>query len=437
MLQLQGFRSAVKERLPLTVVTHFFIYAAGKIAMSGISVIMAPIMMLLLSPAEYGLLSLIHSFNNIAIACIGLGLPQVLMVEYFHAQDISRTDVLNSIMATFFICSVPIIAGCILFPQIIQNFLFLPVSHITLVYAIVCVCFFSFCNDIMYQVLQYHRYAFFVTVLQLSAAVCIALMNVVSIGYYHCGVAAVIWSECCISSVVACVGLFLYCKNRLYMSIDYAHIQRRIVYNIKLGVPLLSSAVVCWFFGLLNRWLIIRYVGLKEAGVFAVADAGGLMLYRLVLHPLQGSYGPALLDSYGKNGQEINSVEKSNQRVMFLAITAMLAMAIVGYFMFKSFFYFIVPTAYVQSIDCLLGILIGYILLIGAYFASNFLQFQKKRWIFIIAIGFAACINVVLNILMVPVYGLSGAVFAMASGYAAYFGVLLLYNRILLDKYCA
>lgn len=434
MVAFQEIRIAVKERLPLTVVSHFFVYAAGKAAMSGISVIMAPIMMVLLSPAEYGLLSLIHSFNNIAIAFIGLGLPQVLMVEYFRATEGDRAMVLNSVIITFLLCSILPLLSCFLFPRFIQEFLFLPTSASTLVYAIILICFFSFCNDIMLQVLQYNRLAFLVTGLQLGMAIGIAVINIISVGYYHRGVACVVWGQCFVNLFVFGVGLFLYCKNRLYKAIDRSKIKEHIMHNIRLGVPFLSSVIVCWLFGLLNRWMIIRYAGLKEAGIFAVADAGGLMMYRLILHPLQGSYGPALLESYGKQHIDISTIEKSNQQVMVLAITTMLGMAVLGYWMLKSVFYYIVPSAYAQSIDCLLGILIGYILLIGAYFASNFIQFQKKRWIFVVALLIAASINIILNIALIPLYGLSGSVFAMAVGYGIYFCVLLAYNRLMLKK---
>jgi len=83
---LKNFNAEVKERLSVSVVAHFFVYVAGKILMSGISCIMAPLMMILLSPAEYGLVSLLHGSNNVVIACLSLGLPQALTVHYFQAS---------------------------------------------------------------------------------------------------------------------------------------------------------------------------------------------------------------------------------------------------------------------------------------------------------------------------------------------------------------
>lgn len=432
MMMFEEIRSAVKERLPLTVISHFFVYAAGKVAMSGISIIMAPIMMILLSPADYGLLSLIHSFNNIAIACIGLGLPQVLMVQYFRVAEQQRAQILNSIMMTYFICSAPLVIGCYVYPRFIQEFLYIPQSSLVLVYAIVLICFFSFCNDILFQVLQYHRYAVLVTGLQLGMALSIAAINIIAVGYYHCSVAAVVWGECCVNFLLSGFGLFLFIQNRIGAAYDKVQLKNHVVHNIKLGVPLLSSVMVCWLFGLLNRWMIIRYAGLKEAGIFAVADAGGLMVYRLILHPLQGSYGPALLDSYSKHSADMSAVEKSNQKVMVVVLASLLSAAVLGFVMFRSIFYYIVPSAYTQSVDCLLGVLIGYILLIGAYFVSNIIQFQKKRWVFVLALVIAACVNIALNMMLIPTYGLSGCVYAMSIGYGVYFLVLLIYNRFML-----
>jgi O-antigen/teichoic acid export membrane protein len=434
MLALEEIRWAIKERLSITVISNFFVYAAGKIAMSGISIVMAPIMMILLSPAEYGLLSLIHSFNNIAIAFIGFGLPQVLMIEYFRATEQHRAYALNSIMITFFVCSMPIMCACFLYPSFIRGFLYIPQSASSLVYAVILICFFSFCNDILFQVLQYHYYAVLVTMLQLSMVIGIALINIVSIGYYHCSVAAVVWGECCVNLVLCSIGFFLYVKNRIFAALDRTRIKKQIMHNIKRGIPLLSSVMACWFFGLLNRWMVIRYAGLKEAGILAVADAGGLMVYRLVLHPLQGSYGPALFDSFGKRTADIYMVEKSNQKVMCILLVVLLALIVLSYGMLRSVFYYIVPSAYALAVDCLLGVLIGYIFLIGSYFVSNVIQFQKKRLIFVVALIIAASINVLLNLMFIPSHGLSGCIFAMMVGYGSYFLVLLVYNRFMLRK---
>lgn len=435
MWALREINRAVKERLPMSVVSHLFVYTTGKIVMSGISVIMAPVMMVLLSPADYGLLSLIHGFNNVAIACIGLGLPQVLMVEYFHTKGRDRTQVLNSVIFTYGVCSVPLLGLCALYPRFIQEYLFLPAHQSMVVYAILLICLFSFLNDIMFQILQYHRCAIAVTMIQLSVIIVTALLNIICVGYYHYGVVSVVWAQCLTVLAVSGIALFLYCHNGFYKTFNSTDLTKNFAHNLKLGLPFLPNMIVGFLFVALNRWMVAKYAGLEIAGIYAVADAGGQLFYRLVLHPLQGSYGPALLNSYGAQEKNIRDIERSNHHVMGLALTAMISISVAGYFLCKSVFYYIIPVAYAKAVDCVLGVLIGYIFLIGAYFVSNFIQFQKKRWIFSIALIIAAGINIILNIFLIPRYGLSGCVFAMVIGYGTYFGILLWYNRSMLKCY--
>ncbi len=433
MWAVRELRLAVKERLPLSVVAHFFVYTAGKIVLSSISVIMAPLMMLLLSPADYGLLSLIHSFNNVAIACLGLGLPQVLMVDYFRSSDSDRSLVINNIIGTYLVSAVPLVVLCALYPHFIYQYLFLPMHQSILIYAILLICLFSFFNDIMFQILQYHRYAVTVTTMQLTVALLTALFNVVSVGYFHWGVASIIWIQFFMVFVVFSVGLFLYCNCQLYKTFHCTNLTGRYAHNLKLGIPFLPSMIVGWLFAMLNRWMVAKYAGMEVAGVFAVADAGGQLFYRFIVYPLQGAYGPALLNSYGSSVRPIKEIERSNHRIMVLVLCSLIMVSFIGYFLFRSMLYWIIPVRYEKAVGCILGILVSYIFLIGSYFVSNFIQFQKKCWIFVAALAVAVLINSVLNLLLIPCYGLSGCIGAMAIAYGSYFCILLIYNRVLLN----
>ena len=276
---------------------------------------------------------------------------------------------------------------CAVYPRFIQESLFLPAHASLLVYALLVICLFSFVQDIMFQVLQYHWYAVVVTTMQLSLAIGTACLNIICVDIFISVLRVLYVYNVFLVLVNGGIALWLYYKNDFHKALDGTYLANHVTHNLKLGIPFLPSMMASWLFALLNRWMVAKYAGLEIAGIFAVADAGGQLFYRLVLHPLQGSYGPALLHSYGKPGNRIADIEKSNHHVMGLALIIMLGASALGYFLFKSVFYYIIPVAYVRAVDCILGVLIGYIFLIGAYFVSNFIQFQKRRWIFIIALS--------------------------------------------------
>jgi O-antigen/teichoic acid export membrane protein len=429
---LKNFNAEVKERLSVSVVAHFFVYVAGKILMSGISCIMAPLMMILLSPAEYGLVSLLHGSNNVVIACLSLGLPQALTVHYFQASRNDRGAVINSVLCTYCMVSIPIVCLIMVYPWYVQHYLFLTGHYSSLVYAVVLIWFFSFFNDIMLQLLQYHRAAFWFTAIQVFVSVVTALLNILLLAYYHAGVVSVVLVQFALVMVVFCVAVYLYVKSGYYKALNLSFAVHKARELLELGVPFLPGLMSGWLLAVLNRWMLAYYMGLDSAGIYSIADAGGLLIYRLILHPLQGAYGPSLFDAYGDNAKDIRKTEKSNHSVMVLVLVGMGIASVLGYVLFKPLVYMLIPVAYMKSVDCILGILLGYTFLIGAYFVSNFLQFKKKRAIFAAALCIAVLINSVLNCVLIPCYGILGCVCSMAVGCCTYFLVLLMYNCLLL-----
>jgi O-antigen/teichoic acid export membrane protein len=428
----RNFSTIVKERVPLSVVTHFFVYAAGKFFISGISCIMAPLMMVLLTPAEYGLVSLLHGSNNVVIACLGLGLPQVLMVNYFQVSGGDRGYIVNSVLCAYCMISVPLMSLVMLYPRYVQQHLFLTGQYSSLVYAVILICFLSFFNDIMLQILQYNRAIFWYSVIQILVGVLTALFNIFVLMYCRAGVAGVVWVEFALVLAVFLVGIYLYCVSGYYKMFNLPFVLKTSWEFLVLGIPFLPGLMSGWLLALMNRWMLAYYMGLDSVGIYSVADAGGLLIYRLILYPLQGSYGPFLFDSYSNNARDIRATEQSNHMVMGLVILGMVATSIIGYVAFGQLAYVLVPEVYKRSVDCILGILLGYAFLIGAYFVSNFLQFQRRRAIFALALCSAVIMNGALNAMCIPQYGLQGCVCSMMIGCGTYFFVLWSYNWWLL-----
>jgi O-antigen/teichoic acid export membrane protein len=430
---ISDIKNAIKERLPLEVMTHFCVYAGGKVLISGFSFLAAPIMMILLSPADYGLLSLIHCFNNIAIALLSFGLPQVFMVEYFRQSECERERSFNDILGAYSLCSIPIIIIAMIFPQFIQTYLFMPKELPFVVYAVIGICFISFFNDIFYNILQFQKRAMAVAGVQVLVSALTVCFNIVLIGFFHLTVASAVWVQCALVVGVFIIGVVFYVRNKYYHAFSARRAVSGSVGYLKMGLLFLPSTIVAWIFALLNRWMLAHYAGLELAGIFSLADAGGLLFYRLILHPLQGAYGPALMNSYRQQQDHIHEVERSNHRVMGVVLVGLIVCLNVGYMLVSKFLYSIVPSGYARAIDYVLLVAIGYVWLLGAYFVSNFIQFQKKQLIFIIALAASVACNIILNICMIPSLGLKGCVWSMMLSYGLYFMILLSYNRYMLS----
>jgi hypothetical protein len=106
------------------LVTNFFIYAFGAFLLNAINVIMAPIIMRVLSPQNYGFLSLVTNFIEIVSTCVGLGLRQLMTIEYFHHDIINRKKLVTEIVTIYSILMFPAFLILILGQDFINKFIF-------------------------------------------------------------------------------------------------------------------------------------------------------------------------------------------------------------------------------------------------------------------------------------------------------------------------
>jgi O-antigen/teichoic acid export membrane protein len=78
--------------------------------------------------------------------------------------------------------------------------------------------------------------------------------------------------------------------------------------------------------------------------------------------------------------------------------------------------------------------LIGYILLTGTYFVSALIQFSNKRTFLAYSLIIPTIVNLGLNRALIPLYGLTGSMYATMAAYGLYFGGLLWYNKRLIRR---
>ncbi len=431
--------AAACERLSPKLVAHFFMYAGGRFLMGLVSMIAAPVMMVLLSTRDYGLISLIHSFTSTAVAIMGIGLPQVLVCEYFHVADRQRGIVINTVLGAYALVCIPVVVCVIACPDVIGAALFFPPHSRPLVYAVLVVCVLSFVKDIVYQILQYHEQVPYVAALHVGIAISTALFNIFLVGLCGCDVGTIVWVQAFMVAFVCAVGARFYVAKGYYEQFDVRDVLSHVPSYARLGVPLMPTMLVGWILAFVNRWMLARYAGLAAAGIYAVADAGGQLVYALMFHALQGSYIPSIMAAYARHkGQEsMRDVERSHHALMALVLAGSLVCITFGSLLGKPLLYLIVPARYGASIDCIVGVLVSYTFLVGAIFVSTLAQFYRQTRAFTISLALAVLINATFNRVLIPRWGLSGCLVAMVLSSATYCTILWIFNRRLLKNLAA
>ena len=414
------------------VIKNFFIYSFGNIILRGISLFLAPITLTILNPSDYGLLALVNSFTSILAIFLGLGLRQVFSIEYFHHDSFSRRGMINDIISIYLFISIPALIMLGSFISLINQYIFLNSASYALIVISLVFCFIYFFAELFYQVLRYQEKAWYLTLLQTSIALLTIGLNLFFLCVLKWGVLSMIASYA-LGTLIACLIALKAYYQKIGLSNFYpTKSLKKMGYYLKFGFPFIPGVLFGWILASGDRWVLARYATLHDVGIYSLADTFGQLYQLLVLIPMSGSYLPHLFKRFADNKDNLASVEHWNRKNMYISMIGMSGLITGGYLILKPFLHWFLPIKYHESIDYIWFILMGYVFLMGTYFASSLIQFHKKTYFLAFSLFIPAIFNIILNIILIPYMAIYGCVIATLASYIVYFLITIWYNNFLL-----
>lgn len=425
---LQKWLIFVRSLYHSPVIKDFFTYSCGAILLRAITLFLAPLILRAISPEEYGVLALINSCIAIVAPIIGLGLRQVLMLEYFHCVGSNRQQLVNDIIIAYLCCCVPL---CVLFYVMrtqLQHYFWQGSLHEGLVLLALAQMGIYFFVELVYQLLGYERKVRVLIGLQMSVALITIGCSLFFVLQLQSGIVGILAGQCVGSAIAVCFGIYCYYKGHYHKALFCAASIKKMIYYIKYGVPFIPGMIFAWLLASGNRWFLARYGTLHDVGIYAITDTFVQLFQVLVLLPWSASYLPYILTNYAQNPDALLVVERRNQMWMYGAMISVALMIICAYISCTPILMWLLPVAYHPAIDYIWPLLMGYVFLLGSYFASSFIQFHKKNCFLAFAFCIPAALNGLLNCILIPSFGLYGCATATLISYAVYFSIILGYN---------
>ncbi len=414
-----------------SVIKHFFIYAFGSFFLRAISMILVPLNMRKLAPSDYGTLSLVTAFITIATAIIGLGLRQVLSIEFFHHDIKGKKQLITDILIIYTTLAIPILVITWYIRSLIIRYIFFNTITTAQFLPAMITVFLFFYAELLYQLLQYERKAMQLTIIQIILALISATITLTSLWVFNVGIVGIIWAQT-ICTIIAAILFFFLLSNHYFLRTKIRHSLAKTYYYIIYGLPFIPGIMFSWVLASADRWVLAYYRSMHEVGIYAIADLFAQLFYTLVLIPWSGSYLPYIMQRYAQNKNNLSAVEQKNRHIMFMSMACTAMGIIIGYVCFQSLFYRLLPTSYHASIPYILILLIGQVFLLGSYFASTLIQFHKKTYFMAFALAIPALGNLLLNLMLTPLFGITGCTVATLISYLIYFMITYLYNRKIL-----
>ena len=405
--------SASPARLGSRLLRGSSLYLAGNIITKLIGFVMIPFYARFLSVEEYGVLNLLELATTILAISFGLQSVGQSLVRIYHEQTAEaerRAVVSTALFGTMALAGLVLVVG-VAFARPIGHLLSLDGETNVLRLAFVAMFFSSVAElPLVYLRMRdraqvYLAYALVTLVLNLS-------LNIALIGWMHLGVLGFVYSKLVVSSA-GCVFL-LWRTLAEVGSAWHPAIGRAL---IRFAGPLIVSGGSYFAIHFADR-LFLAHVSRADVGVYSLAYTFAFTLSVLIGDSFNKSWGVSFYSFASGEGWQ-NRFVLVGRWLIFVLGAASIGISLFG----RDVLVMMVPPSYVPPFLLLPLLVFGYFLReVGDFFNSMLLIGAGSGLVGRIAIAGAA-LNLVLNAVLIPRFGIWGAAWATFGTWAAYCAV--------------
>ena len=391
-------------------------YMAGQFGLLLFGFLTFPLFTRLMSRADYGTLSLINTSLSVLLLTLGLGLPNAVVrffPEYSKGSEERRlrfntTQLVGSILFSSTGCALLVASSFLIHPG---------TQNASFIFGFRCVAFVLVSRaalNILLEILRVERRVAWYSALALAQRVANVGGAVAGFLFFR-SLNGLLGGILCGETLLTLIAAALAYR---YGYISAAAPDRDQLWeSIRFAAPLMLASLAASVMAYADRYLIQVYLGPEAVATYAVAyDLCGYIQV-LFLTAFRLAVLPELVSRYAEFGVDAASefLSRAFRYVGWLVIGVGFGFAAVGGQVIT-----ILASNRYSDAGALLPYLIPGVALGGldSIFATGlYLQKRNDLWFYIV--GFSAVLNIGLNVLLIPPYGIKGAAYATLLGYFA------------------
>ncbi len=245
------------------------------------------------------------------------------------------------------------------------------------------------------------------------------LLNILFLVNFQWGIVGYIISTI-LTDALSTLLIFLIAKLHVYFSI--ADLKQSIAFGmLKYSVPLIPNTVCNWIVSISDRYLITYMIGSSANGIYAIANKIPTILM-IVANIFSEAWQLSAVGEEEDRSHFFSRVMEVYQSVAFLTAAILIATAkLTTFLLASSEFYpawqYIPFLVLATTFSCL------------AAFLSSIYMVEKKSIYTLITTMLSAGLNIGLNLMWIPKYGITGAAFATFVSYFIMFLIRALHTR--------
>ncbi|PHO11288.1 hypothetical protein CPG38_13860, partial [Malaciobacter marinus] len=375
----------------------------------GIVFLTLPIFTYLLSPSDFGIISIFATFVSILIVFFGFN-SHTSLVRRFHENENDFKDYLGTNLIFIVFINLFFLLMTYLFRVELSDFFKID-SKIILIASIV-----ASLSIFMQMELSYLQTSF-----QSKKYTKILIIRNIVITF-----GALIWMNLLIeekylgkiySDLLIMFFVFLYVFYKLYKMSNFSFNFNHLKYNFLYGIPLIPHSIAGLVLLQADRLMINKFLGEYETGIYSFASNVG-MIMMVVVTAFNNAWIPIFYKML--NESDFFSIELTIKK--YIKVIFVIAFTLILFS--KEIIFIMANSSYNVALDIVPIIIISFVLVFLYTIYANYAFYKKKTLLISFFTFIAAIFNIILNYYYLPIYGY---IFAAYSTLFSYFLLFLLH----------
>jgi O-antigen/teichoic acid export membrane protein len=386
------------------------LYTIGSMITPAIGLILLPVYTSYLSPGEYGTITTIQALAGILQLVMLLSLHGAITRLYYEFLEKPKEQktYLGSIFLFVLLFSSALSIFLFVLKPIIGSLLFKNIPVDPFYFYFIILSFFTSLSSIFHSVIRVKERPWSMIGGYMLKGILILSISLVVIIKLEMGASGALLANVMAEGIVLLVYFFI-CKRDMILSLSKPYIWM----SLSFSIPLLPHTLSNWFIVASDRIILEKFIPLDQLGYYSLAAQMATVL-RLLYMSINSAYVPRynLLQKQGKTTENMNTYFFAIILVTgFLAIVSsgflLQLLASESYDPAQKFLPFLFIGEMIQGVNFIIAAKLLYAKKTGSVSASSFI---------------AGAINLVINLSLIPVIGVWGAVVSTIAAESIRFG---------------
>lgn len=367
------------------------VFAVGNFGSKFISIVMVSFYTVYLTTADYGTVDFISTLVSLLLPIFSLCVYESIL-RFALDKNISNKVVFTNLLLFQSALIIFTLFLCFILSQTNMS-KFALLTTILLIVQMFQTLFAQFVRGIEH-IISY-------SINGICMAIIIAISNIFFIAYLKLGIAGYLYSLILANSLSI---LFFLINDKLFIYFNIREIDTKFIKDsLKFSIPLIPNTLMWWLINSSSRFFIVYFLGASFNGLYAVSNKVPMVLTSL-LGVFQQAWQMSAIEEYESTDKHdfFTHIYSFFSLVLFLSSSVIIAMLI-------PLFKFGIGSNFFESWKYVPLLVIGVIYSsLSSFLGTNYVAAKETRGLLITAM-YCGIINLILNIILIPLVGVNGA----------------------------